>query len=137
MAVVLLDTSVASLFLPHRRTRPERSLYEARLTSETLALAFQSVAELWKLAEKNDRSGARQEALGAFIRRFLVIPYDGELARVWARVSAREERVGRSMDAADAWIAATAVHRSLALYTHDRDFLARSIPGLDIVSFLD
>lgn len=137
MAVVLLDTSVASLLLPHRRPRPERSLYEPHLTGQILALSFQSVAELWKLAEKNEWSNARRDGLDAFVRRFLVIPYDYELARVWARVSAHEESIGRAMDAADAWIAATAIHRSLTLYAHDRDFLDRTTPGLSVVSFLD
>ena len=137
MAIVLLDTSVASLLLPHRRPRPERSLYEPHLRGQTLALSFQSVAELWKWAEKNNWSNKRREALEAFIQRFLVVPYDYELARVWARVSAHEESVGRPMDAADAWIAATAVHRSLTLYAHDRDFMDRTTPGLSVVSFLE
>ena len=136
MAVVLLDTSVASLFLPHRRLRPERSLYEPHLTGHTLALSFQSVAEIWKLAEKNSWSEARRIGLDAFVRRFLVIPYDYELARMWARVSAHEERIGRALDAADAWILATAVHRSLTLYAHDSDFLDRTTPGLAVISFL-
>jgi len=59
MAVVLLDTSVASLLLPHKIPRPEHSLYEPDLRGQTLALSFQSVAELWKLAEKNKWSAAR------------------------------------------------------------------------------
>ncbi len=137
MAVVLLDTLVASLFLPDRRPRPERSLYEPHLKGNTLALSFQSVAELWKLAEKNNWSTKRRDALEAFIRRFLVIPYDYDLTRVWARLTAHEERAGRSMDSADAWIAATAVHRELTLYAHDRDFVGRTFPGLTVVSFLE
>ena len=137
MALVLLDTSVASLLLPHRRPRPERSLYEPHLKGNTLALSFQSVAELWKLAEKNNWSTRRREALEAFIRRFLLIPYDYDLTRVWARLTAYEEQAGRSMDSADAWIAATAVHRELTLYAHDRDFIGRTFPGLTVVSFLE
>ena len=137
MALVLLDTSVASLLLPHRRPRPERSLYEPHLKGNTLALSFQSVAELWKLAEKNNWSTKRREALEAFIQRFLVIPYDYDLTRVWARLTAHEEQAGRPLDSADAWIAATAVHRELTLYAHDRDFVGRTFPGLTVVSFLE
>ncbi|HEX9835596.1 MAG TPA: PIN domain-containing protein [Alphaproteobacteria bacterium] len=136
MAVVLLDTSVASMFLPERRVRAERSLYEPHLSGNTLALCFQSAAELWKLAEKNGWSQRRCDALDAFIRRFLVIPYDYGLTRVWARVTASEERAGRPFETADAWIAATAVHRELPLYAHDSDFLGRSIAGLNVVSFM-
>lgn len=137
MAVVLLDTSVASLLLPQRRARPERALYDADLRGQTLALSFQSVAELWKLAEKNSWSEPRKSRLEAFVQRFLVIPFDHELTRVWARIAAHEERLGRPMDSADLWIAATAVHRSLTLYTHDSDFLDRTTPGLTVVSYLE
>ena len=119
------------------RARPERSLYEPHLKGNTLALSFQSVAELWKWAEKRDWSTRRREALEAFIRRFLVIPYDYDLTRVWARLTAHEERAGRPIDSADAWIATTAVHKNLTLYAHDRDFVGRSFPGLNVVSLLD
>ncbi len=137
MAVVLLDTTVASLFLPNREHRAERALYEPRLNGETLALSFQSVAELWKLAEKRTWGPARCDALDSFVRRFLIVPYDYELARIWARITAHSERIGRRLESGDAWIAATAVHRSLPLFTHDRDFVQAKLPGLEIVTFLD
>ena len=53
MEAVLLDTTVASFFLPQKAPRPERSLYEPHVRGHTPALSFQSVGELWKLAEKN------------------------------------------------------------------------------------
>jgi len=74
MGVLLLDTSVASFLLPHREPRPEFTLYEPQLSGNTLALSFQSVGELWKLAEKNTWSKLRRHALDAFIRRFLIMP---------------------------------------------------------------
>jgi hypothetical protein len=40
MALILLDTSVASLFLPHRSRSPVRALYEPPLIGNTLALSF-------------------------------------------------------------------------------------------------
>jgi tRNA(fMet)-specific endonuclease VapC len=120
MALVLLDTSVASLFLPHRIRGPVRALYEPYLIGNTLALSFQSVAEIWKLAESHNWGQQRRDELDAFLRRFVVIPYDYELARVWARVSVEAERAGRRLETADAWIAATAVHRRLTLLAHER-----------------
>ena len=81
MAIILLDTSVASLFLPHRTRRQERALYEPHMIGNTLALCFQSVAEIWKLAERHDWGRPRRDDLEAFLRLFLVIPYDYELAR--------------------------------------------------------
>ena len=79
----------------------------------------------------------RREALDAFIRRFLIIPYDYELTQVWARIVVEAQRVGRPLETGDAWIAATAVRHSLVLYTHDSDFLDRDLPGLTVVSFLE
>ncbi len=135
MATVLLDTSVASLLLPHRSPRPQRALYEPYLAGNTLALSFQSVAELWKLAEKRRWGEQRRAELDGFLRRFVVIPYDYELARVWACVCTEAEIAGRPFETGDAWIAATAVHRGLTLLAHDRDFTARSIAGLIVISF--
>jgi tRNA(fMet)-specific endonuclease VapC len=74
------------------------------------------------------------QGLGDFVARFLVIPFDIELTKVWARVSVAAERIGRRLDGGDAWIAATAVHYRLPLYTEDDDFLGLSITGLKIIS---
>lgn len=134
MGVVLLDTSVASLYLPHKKPTTQRTFYDPLFQGHRLALSFQSVAELWKLAEKNQWGDRRRQGLEGFLRRFLVIPFDIELTRVWARVSVEAERLGRRLQADDAWIAATAVHRSLPLYTEDDDFIGLSLKGLQIIS---
>jgi tRNA(fMet)-specific endonuclease VapC len=135
MAVVLLDTSVASLFMPHRPRGAVRALYEPYLIDNTLALSFQSVAEIWKLAVGRRWGQRRCDELDAFLRRFLIIPYDYELARVWARLCVEAERGGRRLETGDAWIAATAVHRRLTLFTHDRDLKGLPVSELTVVSF--
>ena len=135
MAVVLLDTSVASLFMPHRPRGAVRALYEPYLIDNTLALSFQSVAEIWKLAVGRRWGQRRCDELDAFLRRFLIIPYDYELARIWARLCVEAERGGRRLETGDAWIAATAVHRRLTLFTHDRDLKGLPVSGLTVVSF--
>ncbi len=53
---------------------------------QTLALSFQSVAELWHWAEASSWGENARRRLDEFVRRFLIIPYDYELAQVWARV---------------------------------------------------
>jgi tRNA(fMet)-specific endonuclease VapC len=98
-------------------------------------LSFQSIAEIWRLAEGRAWSAPRRTQLDLFLRRFLVIPYDYELARVWARVCVEAERAGRRLETGDAWIAATAVHRRLVLLTHDRDFIDLAVTGLVVLSF--
>jgi tRNA(fMet)-specific endonuclease VapC len=71
--------------------------------------------------------------LDRLISKFLVIPYDLELARVWARVMTQARSTGQGLEAGDGWIAATAVHRSISLVTHDKDLAGLSIPGLTVI----
>ncbi len=105
------------------------------MRGNVLALSFQSVAELWSWAEQNGWSEANKQGLEAFIRRFLVIPYDFELAKTWARVTNQSKQMGRLLSAGDAWIAATAVRHKLTLLSHDRDFLGLSIPNLHVICY--
>jgi tRNA(fMet)-specific endonuclease VapC len=95
------------------------------------------VAELWQWAEKNGWGEKAREGLDAFVRRFLVIPYDYELAKVWARVMEESRKEGRRFEAGDCWIAATAVHRDIALLSHDNDFAGRTIQGLNVVTYIE
>jgi len=134
VAIVLLDTTVASLLHPKRRNSKLRALYEPDLVGQTLALSFQSVAELWAWAEERNWGARERRRLSAFLSRFLIIPYDDDLARWWAWVSVVCKRQGQRLEAGDAWIAATAVHRRIDLVTHDRDHVAIKVPGLRVVS---
>ena len=105
------------------------------MIGNTLALSFQSVAEIWKLAEKRGWGRGRRAELEAFLRRFVVIPYDYRLAEVWARVCVEAEHAGRRLETGDAWIAATAVRHQLTLLSHDGDLKDLPVAGLNIISF--
>lgn len=48
-------------------------------------------------------------------------------------MTAFSRSAGRRLEAADAWIAATAVDGSLTLVTHDKDLAATGWPGLKVV----
>ena len=137
MSIVLLDTSVVSLLHPNKKNDALRAKYEPHMREQTLALCFQTVAELWDWAEANKWGEKSRQGLEAFIRRFLVIPYDYELAKVWARVMEAARSQARRFESGDCWIAATAVYREIPLLAHDRDFVDRSILGLEIVSYVD
>jgi len=137
VSTVLLDTSVASLLHPKKKGSSVRELYEPHLRGQVLALSFQSVAELWKWAEENNWGERQREGLDAFLRRFLVIPFDAELTKVWARVSAHCKKRGRRLETGDAWVLATAVHRALPLITHDRDQVGLEIPEVQVISYVD
>ena len=137
MGVVLLDTSVASLLHPKKKSSDLREKYALHMRGQTLALSFQTVAELWGWAEANRWGEKARQGLDAFMRRFLVIPYDFMLAQVWAKVMEASKMEGRRFESGDCWIAATAVHRGIPLLVHDKDFLGRSIPDLEIITYYE
>ncbi len=137
MSVVLLDTTVASLLHPKKKGSGLREKYERHMKDRTLALSFQSVAELWQWAEANSWGENARRGLDAFVRRFLVIPYDYELAQVWAKVMEESKKDGRRFEAGDCWIAATAIHRKIPLLSHDKDFANRSIAGFNVITYVE
>ncbi len=136
MSVVLLDTSVTSLLHPKKKSDALRAKCENHMRDATLAISFQTVAELWNWAEKNKWRAHARQGLDAFVRRFLVVPYDYELAKVWAQVMDASRQEGRRFEAGDCWIAATAVHRGIPLLAHDGHFLDRTVGGLEVISYL-
>jgi predicted nucleic acid-binding protein len=103
---------------------------------KALVLSFQSVAELWSWGVENRWTRKDFRRLEGFIARFIVVPYDLELGKVWAEVMAHCKRRGRRLESGDAWIIATAVHHQLALVTHDSDHLDLRIPKLEVISAL-
>ena len=87
---------------------------------------------------RRKRLGERQrQGLDAFLHRFLVIPFDFDLTKVWACISVHCKKRGRRLEAGDAWIVATAVHRRIPLLTHDGDQVGLEIPDLDVVSYVN
>ena len=82
MSTVLLDTTVASLLHPKKTNDALRVQYETHMEGQILAVSFQTVAELWSWAEENDWGTTLRAGLEIFLQKFLVIPYDPELAQV-------------------------------------------------------
>lgn len=135
MSTVLLDTTVASLLHPKKTNDALRAQYETHMEGQILAVSFQSVAELWSWAEENDWGATLRAGLEVFLEKFLVIPYDPELAKTWARLTTHCKRIGRRLEAGDAWIAASAVHYKLTLLTHDNDHVGLNFPDLNTVHY--
>lgn len=137
MEAVVLDPSVASLLHPKKRRSTWRAWSEPHLLGKGLVLSFQSVAELlgWAVEKRWTRKDLAK--LERFLGRFIIVPYDLDLARVWAEVMAHCKRRGRRLESGDAWIIATAVHRRLPLATHDADHLGLAIPRLKVISALE
>lgn len=113
---LLLDTDVASyLFKNSPRAKPFRQA----LHGQRPVLAFVSVAELFKWTFKRRWSQQKVEQLEAALQRYVVIPYDRDLAWAWARVTAACEDEGRPIAPTDAWVAAAALRHDLSLLTNN------------------
>jgi predicted nucleic acid-binding protein len=113
MDAVVLDTSVASLLHPRKRRSTLLAWYAPQLLGKTLVLSFQSVAELLAWAVENRWTSKDLRRLDRFFARFVIVPYDLELATVWAEVTTHCKTRGRRLESGDAWILATAAHRSV------------------------
>ncbi|MGH9106638.1 MAG: type II toxin-antitoxin system VapC family toxin [Acidimicrobiales bacterium] len=120
MADVLIDTDVASALQKGRAPEwTNRHLVGARVW-----LSFVAVAELWKWAEVRTWGGPRRATLDAWMARRPMVPYDIEVARAWARLSARAQLRGRPRPQNDTWVAACCIRHDLPLVTlNKRDFI--------------
>ena len=133
----LLDTNVVSETI---RPRPEKTVLdwiEAQTPSD-LYLAAQTIGELVRGARKV-KEQARRERYERWIEQDLarqfdgrVLPFDGRTAAVWGRLMGDGDRAGRPPAAADAQIAAVAIHHELILVTRNvKDFVSFEIQLLD------
>lgn len=127
---VLLDTDVYSFISRgDSRGEPFRRAVEGR----RLCLSFATVAELYKGARKRGWSPDRTRQMEADLQRYLVIEYDGALARTCGELLAERESAGQRMEEFDAWIAATALRHDIPLATGNR----RHFEGIDGLVLVD
>lgn len=128
----LLDTDVASfLFKKSPRAKPFRPL----IRGKRLALAFVSVAELFKWTLKRRWGSQKTAQLETALHRYVIIPYDRDLAWAWARVVATCEDAGKPIAPSDAWVAAAALRHDLTLTTNNLKHFetAESLCGLKLL----
>jgi hypothetical protein len=129
----VLDTNVFSYLFKDDGIAEK---YRTRLFQHTPCITFQSLAELYQWMEQNDWGEKRRQELETFLHNFLVLPYDNEVARAWARIRVECKQKGRPISCQDAWIAACTLRHLIPLVTHDpRDF--ESISGLEIITELE
>lgn len=128
--VVIVDTDVVS-FLFKGDTRAQA--YRQHLQNKMLALSFMTVAELYQWAYSRNWGEQKLARLEEWLRASIIVPYDGELCRQWAKICVERQRLGRPISVQDAWIAATALRYGCPLVTHNRDDFA-DIAGLTVIS---
>ncbi len=96
-------------------------------------LSFQTVAELLQGAYQRGWGDTRLDRLRREVRRYAVAPFHLQMAERFAQLRAHRRRIGREIETADAWIAATALWLQCPVVTHNRrDF--SDIPGLTVNS---
>ncbi|HLH22511.1 MAG TPA: PIN domain-containing protein [Chloroflexota bacterium] len=130
MAAVVVDTDVVSFLFRHD-SRAE--LYRPHLAGRLLVVSFMAVAELevWMLQHAWGR--ARRTRLESYLEGYVMYSAHRALCRTWAAVVTAGRRLGRPIQSADAWIAATALVQNIPLVTHNaRDYSA--VAGLTIIS---
>jgi tRNA(fMet)-specific endonuclease VapC len=132
MDAAVVDTDVVSILFK-RDSRAE--LYERHVSRRFLAISFMTFAELERWTLERNWGKPRRTELRDFLKKFVVLPADDELCRKWAEVSFARRRVGRPIQTADAWIAATALLYRVPLITHNgADY--QMVEGLTVISEL-
>ena len=130
MAVRVVDTDVWS-FLYARRD--EAKLYESHLFGNILVISFQMRAELLRGAISAGWGARRRQHLESRLQRYVVEHSSDALCLRWAEAVDSARRNGRPISAADAWVAATALHLGVPLITHNKnDFVG--VDGLTVIS---
>jgi tRNA(fMet)-specific endonuclease VapC len=104
MAVV--DTDVVSFIF---RNDTRAALYGPHLAGRVLTISFMTLAELDQWALERNWGVTRRQRLAEHLADYMVHPYDRDLCRWWATVRVACRRLGRPIEVADAWIAATAL----------------------------
>jgi predicted nucleic acid-binding protein len=106
------------------------------LENASLVLSFQTIAEMRFGALKANWGEPRRSRLEEFFASFYILEYTDQLATCWAEIMHEARRVGRRLEAGDAWIAATARYLDAPLLTDDKDFSVEACPSITVYRFV-
>lgn len=108
-----------------------------RLVGSVPVISFTTVAELHFGAASRGWGERRMQELEAALRRYVVAPYDQDLARLWGRLKAQAQSAGHPLGQAaqtnDLWVCATAIYHNAPLLTLNRRHF-EGFPGLGVLS---
>jgi tRNA(fMet)-specific endonuclease VapC len=130
---VVVDTDVFSLLFRGQDVEQ----YRRHLDGAVPVLSFASVGELHFGATRANWGERRQQALEEAIRRYVVAPYNEELAKLWGTLKAQAMNSGHALGANaqtnDLWICATAIYHDAPLLTANRRHF-EGFPGLSLLT---
>ena len=107
------------------------SYYLEQARGRRAVISFQTLEELWHGVYTGGWGHKRKNKLVGHIKQYTVIWSSAELVNICAQLRAERKADGRTLQSADAWIAATAILLQCPLASHDRDF--SGIPGLAVI----
>lgn len=124
-----LDTNVCIYSL--KGTYPSIAIRLGALSPKDVKIASIVQAELLLGAEKSAQRARTMEVVEAFLLPLVIVPFDGDAARTYARIRAALEKKGTPIGPNDLVLAATVLSRGGTLVTHNlRGF--RRIAGLPL-----
>ncbi|MEU4562824.1 type II toxin-antitoxin system VapC family toxin [Actinoplanes sp. NPDC023936] len=134
MKYVIVDTDALShLWL----NAANPSSFASHLLGAIPVISFTTVAEVHFGAAKAGWGPRRIERLEEAIRRYVVAPYDPDLARLWGRFKSQAQRAGHPLghnsQTNDLWICTTAIYYNAPLLTLNRRHF-EDFPGLVVLS---
>lgn len=130
MEIRVVDTDVWSYLY---KSRHEAKLYEPHVLDNILVISFQTEAELLRWAVAARWGERRREHLESRIQNCTILHSSDGLSLRWAEAMDSARRNGRPISAADAWIAATALHLRAPLITHNKSHFL-GVDGLTVIS---
>lgn len=120
MALRVIDTDVWSYLY---KASDEAKLYEPHLFGNVLVISFQTQAELLRGIIAASWGARRRQHIESRLKKYVIEHSSDALSLRWAEAIA----------AADAWVAATALHLGMPLITHNKNHFI-GVDGLNVIS---
>ena len=130
MPIRVIDTDVWSYLY---KGRDEAKLYQPHLLGNILVISFQTQAELLRWTIAAGWGKRRREDLESRLQGYYVAHSSDAMSLRWAEAMDSARHNGRPISAADAWIAATAMHLGVPLITHNKNHFV-GVDGLKVIS---
>jgi predicted nucleic acid-binding protein len=133
MKYVVVDTDAFSHLW---QTPATASSFAAHLIDAVPVISFTTVAEVHFGAAKRGWGQRKIDQLDEALRRYVIAPYDDDLARLWGRLKSQAQRsghpLGQNSQTNDLWVCATAIYHAAPLLTLNRRHF-EGFPGLVLV----
>ncbi len=135
MNPILVDTNAYVAF-----KRGDAEAVAILRTADTIGVSTVVLGELLSGFALGAREADNRRELNEFLAspRVMLLPITGDTAGFYAHVCRQFRRKGKPIPTNDLWIAATALQRGFALFSHDRHFaeIDGLLTGQQLVDFL-